>query len=99
VLPAPTAAASLSHPADAAAPYRSAGTAVLSHLADAAALPLALVEAGRRVVLVDAPPAAFRVRTDLDLLAARALLGETLPAPAGRTPGGVSPRDEGSTAR
>jgi 2-C-methyl-D-erythritol 4-phosphate cytidylyltransferase len=44
---------------------------------DAAALPRALVEAGRRVVLVDAPPAAFRVRTDLDLLAARALLGES----------------------
>jgi 2-C-methyl-D-erythritol 4-phosphate cytidylyltransferase len=43
---------------------------------DAAALPRALVEAGRRVLLVDAPPAAFRVRGDLDLLAARALLGE-----------------------
>jgi 2-C-methyl-D-erythritol 4-phosphate cytidylyltransferase len=43
---------------------------------DAAALPRALVEAGRRVVLVDASPAAFRVRTELDLLAARALLGE-----------------------
>jgi 2-C-methyl-D-erythritol 4-phosphate cytidylyltransferase len=43
---------------------------------DAAALPRALVGAGRRVVLVDAPPAAFRVRTELDLLAARALLGE-----------------------
>jgi 2-C-methyl-D-erythritol 4-phosphate cytidylyltransferase len=43
---------------------------------DAAALPHALVEAGRRVVLVDAPPATFRVRTDLDLLAARALLSD-----------------------
>jgi hypothetical protein len=50
--------------------------AALPRTADAAALPGALVEAGRRVVLVDAPPAAFRVRTDLDLLAASALLGE-----------------------
>jgi 2-C-methyl-D-erythritol 4-phosphate cytidylyltransferase len=45
---------------------------------DAAALPRALAGAGRRVVLVDAPPAAFRVCSELDLLAARALLGETV---------------------
>jgi 2-C-methyl-D-erythritol 4-phosphate cytidylyltransferase/2-C-methyl-D-erythritol 2,4-cyclodiphosphate synthase len=43
---------------------------------DAAALPRALADAGLRVVLVEAPPAAFRVRTELDLLAVRALLGE-----------------------
>jgi 2-C-methyl-D-erythritol 4-phosphate cytidylyltransferase len=62
-------------PAGVPAPFRSTSPAPPS-LPDAAALPQALVEAGGRVVLVDAPPAAFRVRTDLDLLAARALLGE-----------------------
>ena len=58
-------------PAGVAAPFRP-----LPGPPDAAALPRALVEAGGRVVLVDAPPAAFRVRTDLDLRAARALLGD-----------------------
>ena len=71
-------------PADVAAPFRLASPrpsdpptpALPPGPADAAELPRALVEAGQRVVLVDASPGAFRVRTDLDLLAARALLGE-----------------------
>lgn len=62
-------------PAGAPAPFRS-GSPLLSDPPDAAALPRALVAAGLRVVLVEAPPAAFRVRTPLDLMAARALLGE-----------------------
>ena len=62
-------------PAGVAAPFLFAST-LPPDPPDAAALPRALVEAGRRVVLVDAPPAAFRVRTDVDLLAARALFGE-----------------------
>jgi 2-C-methyl-D-erythritol 4-phosphate cytidylyltransferase len=62
-------------PAGAPAPFRTASP-LEPEPPDAAALPRALVEAGLRVVLVEAPPAAFRVRTELDLLAARALLGD-----------------------
>jgi 2-C-methyl-D-erythritol 4-phosphate cytidylyltransferase len=64
-------------PAGAPAPFGSVSP-LLPEPPDAAALPRALVVAGCRVVLVEAPPAAFRVRTDLDLLAVRALLGETV---------------------
>ena len=67
-------------PAGVGAPLRLASPLppdpLLTDPLDAAALPRALVEAGLRVLLVDAPPAAFRVRTDLDVLAARSLLGE-----------------------
>ncbi len=62
-------------PPGAPAPFASASP-LLPDPPDAAALPRALVEAGLGVLLVEAPPAAFRVRTEVDLLAARALLGE-----------------------
>ena len=64
------------HLVPAGVPGPSGTSPLLPDPPDAAALPRALAAAGLRVVLVEAPPAAFRVRTELDLLAVRALLGE-----------------------